>query len=446
MRELAPRLGIRARLVVTIAFAMVIALTLITIASNVILRRSLDSNATSLVHARAAAALSTVRVAGASVAVAESPDDAAIDSQVWVFDQRGKVEGPSPSPASLDRAAASLAGGPIRQIEARGTRLYAVPIVKDENRVGTLVAGVGMRAYRQTAHTALIDSIGLALILLLLVIAGSRWVLQRALLPVSQMTEAAIDWSEHTPDRRFARGEPYDELSSLAATLDALLDRLANSLRHEQRFSAEMSHELRTPLARIHAEVELGLARPRSTGEHREALAAVGRSAEQMTRTVDVLVAVARQEGTSRRDSSDARETVRRAIDGTRPAGADDGIVPAFEPPLAPVRIAAGADVVERIVAPLVENARRHAVARATVAIARDGSTVAITVRDDGPGVAASDLERIFQPGARGSANGAHDGAGLGLALARRLARAAGGEITALTGPGGHFVARLPAG
>ena len=68
------------------------------------------------------------------------------------------------------------------------------------------------------------------------------------------MTEDAAAWSEHDLDRRFELGEPYDELTRLAATLDALLDRLAASMRHEQRFTAELSHELRTPLARISAE------------------------------------------------------------------------------------------------------------------------------------------------------------------------------------------------
>ena len=435
-------LGIRARLLVTIALALVVALTLITVASNVILRRSLDGDARSLVHARAAAALSTVRVQDGHVSVAESPDDDAIDAQVWVFNLQRQVEGPSPSPAALDRAAETVAGGPAKQIDARGTLLYAVPIVQDGSRVGTLVAGVGMRAYRQTARTALIGSIGLALVLFLLAVAASRWILRRALLPVSQMTRAAIDWSEHTPDRRFARGEPYDELSSLAATLDTLLDRLANSLRHEQRFSAEMSHELRTPLARIHGEVELALSRPRSTDEHRAALAAIGRSAEQMTRTVDALVAVARQAGSSSRASSDAREALARAIEATRPPSLRGGVTPVLEAPRTPIRIAAEADVVERIVAPLLENARRHAATRATVAVARSGSTVTITVSDDGPGVDADELEAIFQPGARESANGA--GAGLGLALARRLARAAGGDVAAFPGPGGCFIASLP--
>ena len=102
--------------------------------------------------------------------------------------------------------------------------------------------------------------------------------------PVSRMTADAAAWSEHDPDQRFHRGEPYDELTQLAATLDRLLERIAASLRHEQRFTAEISHELRTPLARISGEAELMLRRQRTTDEYREALAAIKRSAEQMTR------------------------------------------------------------------------------------------------------------------------------------------------------------------
>ena len=74
------------------------------------------------------------------------------------------------------------------------------------------------------------------------------------------MTEDAASWSEHDLDRRFDLGEPYDELTRLAATLDGLLERIAASLRHEQRFTAELSHELRTPLARIERRGRAGAA------------------------------------------------------------------------------------------------------------------------------------------------------------------------------------------
>lgn len=444
MRARHPR-GIRARLLTTNAVVMLLALVVLIGGSNAILRRSLDRDATNLVRARAAAGLATLRVSADRLKVVESPDDAAIDVQIWVFDQHGAVEGPTPSTPLLDRKAAELTNAPRTTIDVGDTRLHAVPVVRNGKRVGTLVAGVGLRAYSQAARTALIGSIVLAALLFGLVVLASRSILRRALDPVSQMTAAAADWSEHNPDRRFARGEPYDELSSLAATLDTLLTRLGNSLRNEQRFSSEMSHELRTPLARIHAEVELALRRERTSEEQRVALASIGRSASQMARTIDALVAVARFEGAAMRGTSDAREAIGHAVDATRPARGGRGIEPLVDTPRVPIRLGADAEIVERILAPLIENACRHAATSVTVKVARDGTNAVIDIDDDGAGVGAADLERIFQPGVRiAPGPGDPTSGGLGLALARRLATTAGGSIVAARGPGGHFTVRMP--
>jgi two-component system OmpR family sensor kinase len=445
MTSLAPR-GLRGRLLVGVGVIVALALVLMTAAFNVVIRHSLDGDAASLARTRAAAALATVHATGGHLIVGDNDtDDTAIGAQIWIFDRAGTIQPPRTTAQRLDAAAASLAGAPRSTIDVYGTRLYGTPIVKNGVRVGTLVTGVSLEAYEQTTRTALIGSIAFALVLFALVVAASRWLLRLALQPVADMTSAAADWSEREPGRRFARGEPYDELTSLAATLDGLLERLAVSLRREQRFSAEMSHELRTPLARIQAEVELALRRERPSEEYRAALEGIGRSAEQMTRTVDALVAAAREASLATHGSSDARTSVSRAIEATRPTGGSDAVQPRLEMAGADIRIAADEDMVERIVAPLIENACRHAAADAAVAVTQDGTSVLITVSDDGPGIDPLELESIFEPGARGHSAPGAGGAGLGLALARRLARAAGGEITAQSGPGGKFTARLPA-
>lgn len=99
------------------------------------------------------------------------------------------------------------------------------------------------------------------------------------------MTAEAAEWNETDLDHRFNVAEPRDELTALAATFDGMLDRLAESLKHEQRFTAEVSHELSTPLAAIIAEAELALRRQRHADEYRSALAATSRLSDSASAT-----------------------------------------------------------------------------------------------------------------------------------------------------------------
>jgi signal transduction histidine kinase len=259
------------------------------------------------------------------------------------------------------------------------------------------------------------------------------------------MTEQAETWSEEDLDRRFALGEPHDELTHLAATLDGLLDRLAASLRHERRFSAEMSHELRTPLAKLMAEAELALRRERSESDYRESLQAVLANAHQIERIVETLVSAAQHDAQPNgvANALDVAEAVVSAHSHDASSrGVDLELVDTAER----VRVGVDQDLAERILHPVVENALRYGRGKVQVRVTRNGSTVLFAVDDDGPGVRAEEHETIFEPAVRGSAGrSTHSGAGLGLALSRRLARAASGDVEALPGESGHFVVRLPA-
>jgi signal transduction histidine kinase len=126
----------------------------------------------------------------------------------------------------------------------------------------------------------LLATIALTAVLLIIVVRGALGA-QRGVSPVSRMTTEAEAWSTADLDRRFEMGDPHDEVTQLAHTLDGLLDRLAASLRRERRFSAEVSHQLRTPLAKIKAEAELALRRTRNPAYYQEALTSVSQSADR---------------------------------------------------------------------------------------------------------------------------------------------------------------------
>ncbi|HEY2438036.1 MAG TPA: HAMP domain-containing sensor histidine kinase, partial [Solirubrobacteraceae bacterium] len=249
--------------------------------------------------------------------------------------------------------------------------------------------------------------------------------------------------------QRFGLGLPRDELTQLAATLDGLLDRVASSLRHEQRFSAELSHELRSPLASVIAEAQLALRHGRPGEEIRAGYERILVAAQQMRRTLETLLTAARIEDRTGRVTGDASAAAGAAAEGCDGLAADRGISIRVDP-APPIRIGVETDVAERVLSPLIENACHYGAAKVRIGIEQQNGAVVFLVEDDGPGVPEQDRERIFEPGWRnGAGGGAGDdqGAGLGLPLARRLARAAGGDVYIEPGgPGGRFAARLPLG
>lgn len=441
-----PRPGLRGRLHLIVIAGVAILIAALTAGFNLALTARLDRDATDLARARAASELTAVRIVDGRSTVAEAPDDKSLGSLGWVFAGRRTLEAPRAARGTT-AAARSLARSGSGQRDIDDTRLYAVPVRRAARQVGTVVAGVSLEPYQRTRHAALVGSLLLAAVLWVALALAVRWLISGALRPVARMTEQAAEWSERDLDRRFGLGAPRDEFTRLAATLDGLLDRLAASLRREQRFSAELSHELRTPLAGLIAEAQLALRQERAPGEYRQAIEAMLDSARQMTRTLDVLVAAARAELGPGRGTSDAVEGARAAAESCRGAAGRSGASIEVAEPAAALRVGAERDIVERVLSPLIENGCRYGAGRVRVSIERNGTSVSFDVRDDGPGVPEEDRQAIFDPGRRGSAGrGTPGGAGLGLALSRRLAHAARGEVEAVPGTeGGHFVARLPA-
>lgn len=446
------RPGLRRRLMLAVSAAVTVALIALVGGFNLILGHVLDRDASDLVRTRALAQLDSLRIDSDRLSVGETQDDRSADAYLWIFAGRRPVERPRVSVA-IDRAARALATAPPRarfvDVGANDTRLYAAPVVEGGRRLGTVVAGVSLAPYEQTRKLALLGSTVMGAIVLLLVVLASRWLLGASLSPVARMTRQAAEWSEYDLEHRFALGPPHDELTELAATLDRLLDRLAASLRHERRFSAELSHELRTPLARVRAESELALRRDRDPHEYREALELIQRNADQLTRTIDALVAAARYEAGGEQGTADAQAVAEDVVRACSELVAERQMSLQVSAPDRRLRVGIDADLAERVLQPVLENACRYGTSSVRVEIGRQNSSVVYTIDDDGPGVSAAELARIFEPGVRGSAPraGSGEGAGLGLALARRLARSINGDIVADAAVGGgRFLVRLPSG
>ena len=432
---------LRGRLAVSALLAASLAVVLLTAAFDLLLAHQLDGEAKTVLRNRATAAVAAVHVRpDGSVEVTDDDDAAVLNTGVWIYQGRTALARPPGAP-QLQRGADQLAGTAgqfVRRDDGGAATAYLSRAVTAGGRqVGTVVTAVSLDPYRSSFRRSVTATALLGGLLVGLVYLIARGVAGRALTPVAVMTRQAGAWSTgEDADQRFGPVERPGELDELARTLDRMLDRLAAVLRREQQLTAEISHELRTPLAGIVAEVELFQARPRTTPEAEAAMTAVGQSARRLERILDTLLAAARTSpGGSARGRCDVRAVAQQLADA-------DGSSLVAGP--GPVWAGLEADVLERLLTPLLDNAHRYAASGVVLEVSELPDAVQVCVVDDGPGVPAPDVEAVFEPGRRLQPDDDHPGAGLGLPLARRLATAVGADLSAQPGPGGRFVVHLP--
>jgi two-component system, OmpR family, sensor kinase len=259
--------------------------------------------------------------------------------------------------------------------------------------------------------------------MVLLAMGLAAWASHRALAPVADMARVAEEWSEHDLERRFDLGPPTNEIRALGHTMDALLDKVARAITAEQRLTAELAHELRSPLTTVQATAELVAMRADLDPQLRQDISDISAACRTMADTIATLLDLARSPGAvlDRGASCEVRavlEELRREV-SARP---DVDAVVEVDAPTG-LLAATSRELLRRAIVPVLENAVDAATRVRLVAVARE-RTVRITIADDGPGVAAASADRLFEPGysTRGSS-------GLGLALARRVAHGAGGDL-----------------
>ncbi|GAA2301299.1 HAMP domain-containing sensor histidine kinase [Streptomyces violaceusniger] len=454
LRALAPR-TLRGRLSLVALTTAALLVTVLTVVFNTTVERHLRHQADDELRARATAVAATVDTSGPRVRVLETANDRLLDTNVWIYAGKRLLEKPPATSESgpLTRTADRLAarGAPdCATVPAEGhrsVRLCARP-VNGGDAAATVVTALDLAPYRSSADTLLWGSLILDAVMLVCAYVLTRLAVGRALRPVRTMTDQATQWSAVASETRFNTGSGPVELARLGTSLDALLDRIRAVLRHEQQLTGELSHELRTPLTRIIAELDWWRSRPRSAAETRATHEVIDEAAQSMRTICDTLLLDARDNAVDTSTAPGTADVVpvlrrmARRLDTPAQVNAvveaengqlEAGVAPAF---------------LERVVSPLLANAVRYARSTVTVSGRRTPGAVVIDITDDGPGVPEAFVGELFQPGRRADPGDGHHGAGLGLPLARRLARSAGGEVSYDAGhaPGARFTVTLPAG
>lgn len=324
----------------------------------------------------------------------------------------------------------------------------------DVDGIGYLLAGrYPLREAEQTME-GVRRMFGVAIPLLILAAAASGYFLaRRSLAPVASMAEHATEISATNLHERLPVGGG-DELVRLARVINDLLDRLEASFEQQRRFMADASHELRTPTAIVRTEADVTLSKAhRDEAEYRESVGIMQDASRRLTRIVDDLFLLARSDAghlVVHRGPIYLEDVVDDTTRGMRPL-AEKRQVRLELADVVEAPVEGDADLLGRLLLNLMDNAIKHSPAGGLVSVGmqRTGNWVHVDVVDEGPGIPPEAQSRVFErffrvDAARTRPETSHtSGAGLGLAIARRIAEVHDGRLELAESRPGHTAFRV---
>lgn len=301
---------------------------------------------------------------------------------------------------------------------------------------------------------ALLGAYGVALPVVLLVIAtGSWWIARRALAPVVAITAAARAITADKLAARLPAPRAEDEIARLTRVLNDMFDRLERSFAQARRFSADASHELRTPLTILRGEAEEALRTGGFSAEQEKILISLLEQVGGLQKIADNLLLLSRFDAGKnpvQLAPLDFTALVSDAAEDAELLAAPAGLKVSAE--LAPgVCVAGDAVLLRRLLLNLVDNAVRYnrPGGEVQLALRRENSTAVLTLANTGPGIPPERRGELFQRFFRLAAdrNRATGGSGLGLSLCREIATAHVGRIELVRSEADHtkFSVHLPA-
>ncbi|WP_396333986.1 ATP-binding protein [Burkholderia anthina] len=364
----------------------------------------------------------------------DGDNDASPRMLYQVRDAGGRILAASPGLAALDLPVfPAAASSPIRF----GNPKWHAYVLTDAAR-GRTVRIFEQRTHRSDSSAEVARRVARPLAFALPVLAVLIWLaIGRSLTPLRTLSEAIDARSPDTLEAIGSKGIP-DEVRPLVAALNSLLQRLRGSLDRERAFTSDAAHELKTPLAAIKVQAQVALT-ARDPDRQRRAMQRVVEGVDRSTHMADQLLALARLDETVPMpgEDMDLASVVQACVNDHQPQAAlkrmsltsrfgDRTIVHA--PPT----------LIRVLLDNLVDNAIKYGREQGAVEVAiwRDGGTICLQVRDDGPGVSGDNLSRLHDRFFRG-ANHAESGSGLGLSIVARIVTKLDGRLAYVDGMNG---------
>jgi heavy metal sensor kinase len=282
---------------------------------------------------------------------------------------------------------------------------------------------------------------------------GVGWFLaRRALSGVASITRTARRISQEDLDTRVPVLNRHDEIDGLAVTFNQMLDRIRSLVTTTRQMNDNIAHDLRSPLTRIRGLAEVTLTSGGGAQEYAHMAASTIEECDRLLVMINTMLTIARTEAgveNLQRENVDFSALVQRACELFQVPAEDKGVL--LEPHLLPaIKVQGDAGMLQRMAANLIDNAICYTDpgGRIDVTLGREGPrSVYLSVADTGVGIAPETQALVFDRFYRGDRSRSKGGFGLGLSLARAIARAHGGDITlqSVPGQGSLFRVTLPA-
>jgi signal transduction histidine kinase len=261
---------------------------------------------------------------------------------------------------------------------------------------------------------------------------------------IETMTQANRTIMAGDLSRRIPLTGSQDEFDRLAASLNAMLQRIEELIAGFKEVSDNIAHDLKTPLTRLRNRVEAALRDQGNPQSHRGALQATIEDADELIKTFDALLSIARLEAgasSTQEESFDLSAMVRGVCDLYEPLAEETGIDLKLNGQ-AGIMVSGRHQLLAQAVANVLDNAVKYGAAEAgamngahgeiTVSVLPKGDVAQIIIADRGPGIPQQDRDRVFKRFVRLEASRSQPGSGLGLSLAAAVAHLHGGELILL--------------
>ena len=280
---------------------------------------------------------------------------------------------------------------------------------------------------------------------------GGYWLSGRAMEPVRNLVAATRQIDERNLSKRLQVPAAKDELSELANTINAMLQRLEQAFTKITRFTSDASHELRTPVAVMRTTAEVTLERERTPPEYRDLVGQILQESEAASALIEQLLTLARADADTESlsfEDTDLRELVEEVARWGKTDRSD--LHWSCELPETPLFVLGDRAHLRRLLLILIDNARRYTKrdGSVTIRLRAQSSEAEIEVVDTGIGIPADELIHIFDRFYRASNARFFDpsGSGLGLSIAYWIANAHKGSLTARSSfrAGSTLTVRLP--